>query len=157
MEPNFSGLSAYTIDQLDATGILSTGQVVSWYKTNIGTLNSIFLTSYVPSGEFTSPPLDYASSGFYSKLYMCQYYDKMARQNLGAAAYDWSEIREGDSVTRRVSKNEQAKTYLSLSKECKQEVKDWATQYKISRSIPSSYDGYFDNLVRYFRCDTPNI
>jgi hypothetical protein len=156
MEPSFSGLAGFTIEQLgDPTG-LTTGNVVNWFKYSLGTLNSVFQVNYQPSGEFTTPYLDYAASGFYSKLYICQYLNKQAQQNLGAAAYDWSEIREGDSTVRRVSKNEQAKVYSQLSKECRSEVNDWATQYKISRALPLSVDGYFDNLVRYFRLDIPN-
>lgn len=147
----FSGLAAFTLEQLDNPTGISTGSMINWFMYNVGTLNSLFQTNYTISGSFTNPDLDFAGSGFYSKLYICQYYDKQARINLGAAAYDWSEIREGDSVTRRVSKNEQAKVYLSLSKDCKEEVNHWAMQYRISRSLPLSLEGYFGDLVRYTR------
>lgn len=153
---NFSGLAEYVMNQLGNPSGLLTGQVIDYFRLNIGSLNGLIQSNYVPTGEFTEPPLDYVASGFYSQMYMCNYYSKQVLANLGAAAYDWSEVREGDSVVRRVSKNEQAKTFRGLATDCQASLRDAAMQYRVSRCLPKSWEGYHCDLIRYSRINVPN-
>jgi hypothetical protein len=68
-------------------------------------------------------------SGIYTEMYYCYYYNKQANKNLGASAYDWTEIQGDEQGTiRKVSKNEIAKTFRSLSKDCREnldKLTDW--------------------------------
>lgn len=153
MEPNFSGLAAFTLDQLDTPTNITTGRVVDYFKINVSSLNSLIGSSYVPSGDFVQPLLDYVGSGFYSQLYICNYYGKQVLANLGASAYDWSEVREGDSTVRRVSKNELAKTFRGLSSDCQNNLRDSANMYKVTQAIPQSLVAY-NNLLRFNRLDS---
>ena len=150
---NFSGLAGYTIEQLGSPSGLLTGQVVDYFKYNIGQLNGLIQSSYIPSGEFVSPELDYAGSGFYSQLYICNYYTKQINANLGVSAYDWSEIKEGDSFVRRVSKNEIAKTYRGLAADCQATLRDASMQYRVTRALPQSLVSEHLDLIRYNRLD----
>lgn len=152
---NWTGLAGYTIDQLGSPSGLLTGQVVDYFKYNVGQLNSLIQSNYTPSGEFVSPELDFAGSGFYSQMYMCNYYSKQVLVNLGAAAYDWSEVKEGDSFVRRVSKNEQAKTFRGLAADCQATLRDQAMQYRVSRTLPVSLAARHCDLIRYTRVDEP--
>ena len=83
--------------------------------------------------------------------FICRFYSSLAKNNLGAAAYDFSQIEEGDSKITRVSKNEIAKTYLSMAKECKDSLKEVIRLYRQNGAIPRSLSSYDTNMWFYTR------
>ena len=110
------------------TGI-ATSRGVSWMQMNLPKLNILLSTGFYISGEDIVPDMPFEVSGIYEEMYYCDYLNKKASENLGAAAYDWTEISGEDQGTvRRVSKNEVAKTLNLMSKDCKERLDklvDW--------------------------------
>lgn len=107
-----------------------TGSVVSWLKNNLGQLNLRLGEGFALSGDCIEPEMSQNVSGIYTEMYYCYYYNKQAVKNLGAAAYDWTEIVGDEQGTiRRVSKNEVAKTYRLLSKDCKENLDKLTSWY----------------------------
>jgi hypothetical protein len=118
------------LDSLDETGIANS-LVVTWFQNNLYKLNLALGTGFVTnSSGYIEPDMNQFESGIYEQQYFCYYYKKKANANLGASSWDWTEIRGEDQGTiRKVSKNETAKTYLQLSKECEQSLKDLIEWY----------------------------
>lgn len=59
------------------------------------------------------------TSGIYTEMYYCHYYGRKVSENLGAAGYDWTEIRgEDQGSIRKVSKNEVSKVYRGMQNDC---------------------------------------
>lgn len=101
--------------------ITPTGSVATWLKSNLGILNLRLEEAFYLSGDCILPEMNQNISGIYTEMYYCFYYNKLANKNLGAAAYDWTEIAGDEQGTiRKVSKNEVAKTYRLLSKDCRE-------------------------------------
>ena len=107
------------LDSLDETGIPNSW-VVTWFQNNLYKLNSALGTGFITnSSGYIEPDMNQFESGIYEQQYFCQYYKKKANANLGASAWDWTEIRgEDQGSIRKVSKNEVAKTYMQMSKDC---------------------------------------
>jgi hypothetical protein len=137
-EPELSGWASGILDGLGETGY-SVGSVVTWLETHLGSLNLALRTSFViDSSGCISGDMDQAHSGIYTEMYLCDYYRKKANENLGASAYDWTFIEGEDQGTiRRVSKNEVAKTYMQLRKDCKDQV-DHLIQWYHSEYLPNT-------------------
>ena len=130
-----SGWAGRILETLDETGI-STGRVVSWFQNNLYRINSSLSTEfYVDSGAI-EPDMTMNQSGIYEQMYICDYYSKKANSALGAFAYDWTEIRgEDQGSIRRVSRNEVAKTYQSMAKECKADLNNLILWYEEAQAI----------------------
>ena len=133
--PQLSGWAYDILTSVGETG-MATGQVVTWLKNNLGKLNIALESAYYVSGDTGSgclrPNLGQAESGIYTEMYLCHYFTRKASENLGAMAYDsWVEI-EGDNQgrIRRTSRNEIAKSYMSLAKECKSNPNELIKWYK---------------------------
>jgi len=111
-----------------------TGSVVSWLKNNLGQLNLRLEEEFVLSGDCIEPEMSQNVSGIYTEMYYCYYYNRQATKNLGASAYDWTEIAGDEQGTiRKVSKNEVAKTYRLLAKDCNEnldKLTDWYLETK---------------------------
>ena len=107
------------LESLDDT-VTPTGSVSTWLKSNLGYLNLRLSEQFTISGDCVVPEMSQNVSGIYTEMFYCYYYNKQANKNLGASAYDWTEIvGEDQGAIRKVSKNEVAKTYRSLSNDCK--------------------------------------
>lgn len=142
MATSFSDLSGWAgriLENLSETGI-STGRVVLWMETNLYRLNMPFGTSYAISGEYIEPEFTQNISGVYEEMYYCEYLNKKANSFLGAAGYDWVEI-EGEEQGRykKVSRNDTAKTYLALAKDCRERLSALITWY-IQNDTPLEAD-----------------
>lgn len=132
MATSFSDLSGWAgriLENLNETGI-STGRVVVWMESNLYKLNIPFGTNYVVSGEYIESGFSQAISGIYEEMYYCDYYNKKANSFLGAAGYDWVEIQgEEQGSYRKVSRNDTAKTYLTLAKDCQERMSSLIAWY----------------------------
>jgi hypothetical protein len=122
------------LDSLDDT-VTPTGSVVVWLKSNLGYLNLRLGEEFVLSGDCIVPDMSQNVSGIYTEMYYCYYYNKQANKNLGSSAYDWTEImgQEQGSV-RKVSKNEVAKTYRTLAKDCRERLDELTKWYSEGKS-----------------------
>jgi hypothetical protein len=127
---NLSTWADRILDSLDETGI-SNASVVTWMQNNLYRLNLPLGTGFIcNSSGYIEPDMNQYESGIYEQQYFCYYYKKKANQFLGAAGYDWTEIRgEEDGSIRRVSRNEVAKTYMQNGKECEVQLKDLINWY----------------------------
>lgn len=119
------------LDSLDETGI-SNASVVTWMQNNLYRLNLAVGTGFVcNSSGYIEPDMNQYESGIYEQQYFCYYYKKKANQFLGAAGYDWTEIRgEQDGSIRKVSRNEIARTYMTSAKTCQDSLAELIKWYQ---------------------------
>lgn len=119
------------LDNLDETGI-AVPFVVTWLQNNLYRLNFALGTGFVcDSSGYISPDMNQYESGVYENQYFCYYYQKKMNQLLGAAGYDWTEIRgEDDGSIRKVSRNEAAKTYRTMYQDCQTSLKELIQWYQ---------------------------
>lgn len=132
---DISGWAGNILDSLGETSI-TTGSVYLWLTNSLGSLNDKLNTNFYinDSGCIESglgSGMNSAHSGIYTEMYFCYYLSRQATKRLGAAEYDWTEI-DGDEEgsVRRVSKNEQAKTYRLLAKDCNENLNSLVAWYK---------------------------
>lgn len=126
------------------TGI-SISRGVSWLQNNLYRLNTALTTSFTTTSSGTiEPGLNSFESGIYTEMYFCDYLNKKANQALGAMAYDWTEMDMAEMGTiRKVSRNETAKTYRSMSNDCEKRLTELITWYL--RSLSSYSPAYSIN------------
>lgn len=110
------------LESIDETGI-GAARTVTWLQHNLYRLNSALSTGfYLESGNIY-PDMPQGVSGIYEEMYYCDYLNKKANAALGVHSYDWTEISGDEQGTiRRVSKNEVAKTYRTMSKDCQERL-----------------------------------
>ena len=120
--------------------------ISGWLGSNIGQLNISIESAYtsIPASGIILPALGVDEVSVYEQMFNQKFYTQAANSNLGASAYDWSEITEEGSTVRRVSKNEIAKTYLSLAKESKDQVIKLTHLYRKNKAKPVSVTGNDD-------------
>jgi len=119
---------------------------ISFYlKNNLGKLNVLLFTDFTIDSSQEVSPFDsftYNEANIYSKIYEVKYYNKKINDNLGAMSVD-SVIEyssDGTSI-KKASRNETAKTYLSLRKDLALELKDLVTAYRIKKATPKDISG----------------
>jgi hypothetical protein len=130
----WAGLILESLDDV----VTPTGSVVTWLRSNLGALNLRLQTEFAISGSgyCIVPEMDQNVSGIYTEMYYCAYYNKMANKNLGASGYDWTEIQGDEQGTiRKVSKNEIAKSFRALAKDCRENL-DKLTQWYGENTSP---------------------
>lgn len=119
------------LDGLDETGIPAS-RTVTWFQNNLHKLNLTLASGFYTESGSIYPDMSLNISGIYEEMYYCDYYNKKANANLGANAYDWTEMRGEDQGTiRRVSKNEVAKTYRTMSKDCQERLAELVKWYNL--------------------------
>jgi hypothetical protein len=135
-------LSDEIFRELEQPDDLSIPQISYWLQNNIGQLNVMIGDTIVYSesnAEF-DPELSVEQANIFKYIYLVKYMSKKITTNLGAAAYDWSEITEGDTSIRRVSKNEVAKNYKQLRDAYETQLNKLTFFYKQNLNEPISYD-----------------
>ena len=127
-------------DLRDSDENVSIPSVSFWLESHIGDLNSLLsLDTIVENHEFVDE-LTSEQAAIFHKLYLLKWYDSRIRQNTGASSWDYSEISEGDSTIRKVSKNEIAKTLRTSRKDIYDEMINMIGSYKKNNSTPESYN-----------------
>lgn len=129
---------------------LSVPQIAFWLLGNIGQLNILIEMEYVVVNSEFVPELGDQEKDILKKIYFVKWANNGMTHNLGATAYDWSEISEGDSTVRRVSRNEIAKTYKQLRDTYQSELNELAYYYKKNKISPSSYDIRIEPILGFF-------
>lgn len=135
--------------QSDDTSVV---KILNWLLANLGQLNDTLGTSYQVSGNDAVPELGLDEAGIFGTIYMIHYYQRQQKNNLNASGYDtdWSEIVEGDSRIRRVSRNEVAKNYRLLSNDIRDYLYKIVESYKRFKCVPAS-------IRSSFFCSVTNI
>ena len=126
--------------ELDAPDDFPIPNISFWLTSNIGKLNTLLcLDITVDANMEFVPELTDPQKDILKLLYYVYVYRRLNRNALGAGAYDWSEIQEGDTSIRRVSKNELAKSYKALKDDIQKELDDLVFFYKQRQSLPAAY------------------
>lgn len=111
---------------LPETGMSTSGKILNFLQYNTHKLNGAFGTSYVFDGSGIDPTITPNHSGIYEEFYLCRLFRDQATLFVGANAFDLdlteSELQDV-SRQRFVSRNERAKTYRSLAKDCDENIK----------------------------------
>jgi hypothetical protein len=119
------------LDSLSETGIAA-ASVVTWFQNSLYKLNLALGSGFYTESGNILPDMSPNISGIYEEIYYCYYLNRKATQNLGAGAWDWTEIAEDNQGRiRKVSRNEIAKSYQAQAKDCKQtleELIEWFQQ-----------------------------
>lgn len=136
---NIASISDEIFRELDQPTNLSVPQISFWLISNIGQLNILIEQEYVVLDNEFSPELGDQEKDIFKQLYFVKYYSSLMTSNLGAAAYDWSELSEGDSTIRRVSKNEVAKNYKQLRDSYYAGLQELVFFYKKNQIRPEAY------------------
>jgi hypothetical protein len=137
-------------DPADATSIT---KIVDYLEVNIGQLNILLNTDFEPG-----PLLD-EEAAVLIQLYLRDYYKKKSRTVLHSVATssgtsggtsEWTELREGDSVIKRVAtlaspaqKTAMSKSYQSLSSQANEELKGLVQKYNLYMGKPRQVIGDF--------------
>lgn len=123
-------------------------KILSWLQNHIGDLNNLIGTNYHIIGTDTDVELGNDEASIFALIYLMNYYQRQQKINLGASAYDWSEVVEADTRVRRVSKNEIAKNYRLLSNDLRDNMNKMVEYYKKFKCIPASiHTTFFTSLV----------
>jgi hypothetical protein len=124
---------AYRIQGNLEDSTVSVGMIISWLQNNLYKINISLPVpvEYSISGDSIAPDMTSAISGIYEEMYYCDYMKKKCRMSLGAASYDWVEVDGADQGRiRRVSKNEQAKTWRTLYQDCEKRIDELIKWYE---------------------------
>jgi hypothetical protein len=145
-----STLSQFIYFDLGEPSGISVGTIDYWINNSIGNLNTYLGENHnIVSGEIT-PGLNIAESGIMSQMYQVRYYKTQASNHLGASAYDWSELSEGDSKIRRVSKNEVSKTFIQLAKDGKEALDRSIQLYRTNAAMPTTILPRVNSFYQYY-------
>lgn len=126
--------------------------ITTWLRNNLGKLNGIIGTEYAINSttlELTTE-MDEFDKAIFKKMYICFYYTKKVEYNLGATAYE--KVLSMDSDGGRIvmiNKNEIAKTYLQLKKQCSDELSAMVNEKKLNptNSMPLAVHGDDGNVI----------
>lgn len=138
MNANEIATEIYT--ELGSPTDLSVSQIEFWLLANIGQVNLLIDEAILVESDEFVPELTSEQKEILKTLYYVKWATTGMQSNLGAAGYDWSELSEGDSKIRRVSRNEVAKNYKQLRDSYYEYLNTLAFFYKKNKITPGSYD-----------------
>jgi len=148
-------LSNYLYQELGEPTTPTITDITFILRNLVGELNNLISTEYCIVDQDYCPELGESEAAILGNLYLLRYYNKMINNNLGASAYNWNELREGDSVIRKVSNNEISKTYLQLKNTISEYIKFLVSSYKQNQCVPTGYShdycGCF-SVTKYTKC-----
>jgi hypothetical protein len=133
---------------------LSIPRIAFWLVGRIGELNVLLNTKivYDETLQEFSPELTNEQASIFGLMYSVSFFTRLINVNLGAGAFDWSEISDGDTTIRRVSRNEISKTYTQVRNQLQVEFSDLVFYYKNNQVVPYSLSSVSD-LLRFYRVE----
>lgn len=138
---------------------LSVAYISTWIRNSIGSLNNSIGTNYrIDENLEIYPSICNDEKEILKWLFICKYWDNVVRSYAGAGAYDpndFIEIREGDSLIRKPSKNEFAKTAAGAAKECRESLRQITLYYKKNRALPTSLSSATSPRIMLIRRSDP--
>ncbi len=138
MPANSTDLSGWAGELIDLYGLsgITTGSVVVWLETNVGSLNLALKTEYgTVSGsgilDITGGLMGDMEMNIYSEMYECYIYRKKSIQASQLGFSDWVEL-EGDEQgkIRKVSKTELAKELRASARDCNNDLNQQILWYR---------------------------
>ncbi len=138
-----------TYRELSEPDDVSIPQIVYWFSYNIGQLNLLLHESIEFLDNEFSSELTIEQANIFKLLYLIKYYNKQISANLGAGAYDFSEVTEGDSTVRKVSRNEIAKNYIQIKNGYASELTELVYRYKNNQIGPEDVKQINVNCYSY--------
>ena len=142
-------------NELNEPDDISIPNIVFWLLANIPSLNVLLGTNYVVdfSTSIITPELGDAESAILKYLYLIHYSDILIKSNLnttGGGGSALSELSDGDTTIRWVSKNEIAKSYIQLKKSLEDIFNKMVLSYKRDGAVPISLSAAH-NVDRFYR------
>ena len=141
--------SGIVVTEFDGdTGIATVANVSGWLYENLGQVNTYLYTDF--SGDMASGAygyMDIEAQNVLKELYLCNYYNKQARNALrGIASSTVSgdnvlSLKDGESAVTFVNRNEVSKVYRGLASDCMDKVTRLASQYNIYQAQPRQLGG----------------
>jgi hypothetical protein len=120
-------------------------EIVTWIRTGgIGLLNTYLSTDFQMNSDSLelTPSMGEEEVAILKKIYALRYYEKKARYNLGATAYENTlSISSDGNVVRKLDRTMVAKTYLLLKADVEKELTKLITAYKINAATPRQVTG----------------
>ena len=157
VENNISTISLEIHSELSDDSSLSISYIAGWLRDNVGNLNNAIGTSFNIDG--TTLDLDSVitedQKSIFKSLFYCKYYNNMANKNLGASGFDWIAIDEADSKIRRASKTDIAKVFLSIAKDCNENLNKMIFYYKNNKALPRSSSSWSSPMIQFRRVNDP--
>lgn len=130
----------YTSD-LECPLDTSVPKIVFKLLTLVGELNArLDLCVSVSESEEFDPELETDQAAILRWMFLVKYYGRHIRENLGANGVQWTEIREGDSVIKRASKTDVARSYMALKRDAEAELNRLVGLYRINYAITRGTD-----------------
>src|SRR6266446_6983010 len=137
--------------ELDEPDDISITNIIFWLQSNLNVLNILIGTAYtLDVNEAVTPPLGEMEAAVLKHLYLIHYYARLVKSSLGAAAYGFTELSEGDTAIRTASKNEIAKSYIQLKGALELQLTKLVFSYKQGTILPQSLAAA-NNLLRFYR------
>ncbi len=134
---------------LDEPSDLSVGAIKFFLRGKVGDLNNLLFATYTLNGAANeiSPSLGEDEKSILKSLYMVYYYNRMIRNNLGAAAFSSVvQVSSDGGTVRLANQNEIAKSYLQMVRDEKENLKTLINSYRVSKGSPSQVTGV-DSLI----------
>ena len=141
--------SGIVVTEFDGdTGIATVSNVSGWLYENLGQVNTYLYTDF--NGEGATGlygEMDVEAQSVLKELYLCNYYNKEARNALrGIVSSNVSgdnvlSLRDGESSVTFINRNEVSKVYRGLASDCMEKVTRLAAQYNIYQAQPRQLGG----------------
>jgi|TARA_B100000073_G_C23487605_1_gene474232 hypothetical protein len=141
--------SGIVVTEFDGdTGIATVSSVSGWLYENLGQVNTYLYTDF--NGEGATGlygEMDVEAQSVLKELYLCNYYNKEARNALrGIVSSNVSgdnvlSLRDGESSVTFINRNEVSKVYRGLASDCMEKVTRLAAQYNIYQAQPRQLGG----------------
>ena len=123
---------------------LSLPPISYWIRSNIGALNNFINSSYVldETTHEISPELGEGEKSILKQMYMVHRYDILIKGALAAASVDTViELESDGSRIKKINKNEQSKTYISIRNKEREDLQTLINSYKLKNSSPMQVAG----------------
>lgn len=145
-------LSDQIFRNLSEPADVSIPSIAAWlrFDVNLGKLNELLGKDYsidpISKEIIDTNGLNIGTdeSGIYETMYSLNYYDRQIRRYLGAGSLDVNILQEATSdqgTLRFVSRNEIAKSFMQLRKDCISQLNQLINSYKFAAARPSQVTG----------------
>ena len=135
-------------DDLENPSSPSLVVIATWLRDHIGDLNIALRKCYeiVSDTLESNPEIGPNEAAVLCKIYFVYNYDKLVRENLGAAATGIIEIDQAGKKVKKVNRNEVSKVYAALRKEARSELEKMIMDYRSGKFKPLQV-GYIDAIA----------
>ena len=130
------------------TGIATVANVSGWLYENLGQVNTYLYTDFTGvNASGTYGVMDIEAQSVLKELYLCNYYNKEARNalrgitNSSVSGDNILSLKDGESAVTFINRNEVSKVYRGLASDSMERVTRLAAQYNIYQAQPRQLGG----------------